>query len=158
MLGQNVPVYETPSCGYSVVELLNMLMQETPPSKLCTKKPCGVRAFASFVVDLKCVELKDLGADDNGVWVTSSPRRKYLIDQRGGNIVSVKHINKVTKDMDKSQIVTICRQYGTHQATPEFKRIITTVVRNGVILPKAVVQYFFKDGVKVPVVVRSHGN
>ena len=60
--------------------------------------------------------------------------------------------------MGKSQIVTICRQYGTHQATPEFNRILTTVVRNGVILPKAVVQYFFKESVKVPVVVRSHGN
>ena len=56
MLGQSVTVYETPLYGYIVVELLNMLMQETPPSRLCTKKPCDIRAFASFVVDLKCVD------------------------------------------------------------------------------------------------------
>ncbi len=34
-------------------------------AKLCVKKPFAIRTFASFVIDLK---LRDLAADDNGVW------------------------------------------------------------------------------------------
>ena len=37
-------------------------------------KPCGVRTFASFLVDLDCVPLWDLHADDNGTWATKEKR------------------------------------------------------------------------------------
>lgn len=47
-----------------------------------------MRTFASFVVDLNSVRLKDLYADDNGSWVTSSPRRKYAIEMDGDVVVS----------------------------------------------------------------------
>ena len=75
LLGSNIPVYGSPRVGYSAHELVDMIFKEDPKKKLCTEKPTGVRTFASFVIDLKSVNHKDLAADDNGVWVTSSPRR-----------------------------------------------------------------------------------
>jgi hypothetical protein len=49
------------------------------------KKPCGVQTFSSFVVDL----LKDLAADDNGVWTTSTPRHMYEVERKNGKILSL---------------------------------------------------------------------
>ena len=159
MLGPDVPVYGSPRSGYTAHELISMVYEEDPKLKVCTQKPTGVQTFASFIIDLKCVNLKDLAADDNGVWVTSMPRRMYELKRKQGVIQSLKHIPKVTPDIDKRNIITICRQYGTHQATPEFRRIITTVIDNkGVTQPRAVVQYFFQGGKKVPVHLKSHGN
>ena len=78
-LGPNVPVYESPTSGYSVYDVLRIIQEDIPNRKLCTQKPCGVRSVASFVINLKHVNLKDLAAADNGAWVTSSPRRMYEV-------------------------------------------------------------------------------
>ena len=99
-----------------------MVYDEDPKLKLCTQKPTGVQMFPLFVIDLKCVNLKDLAADDNSVWVTSMPRRMYELKQKNGVIHSLKHISKVTSEINKCDVITICWQYGTHQATPEFRR------------------------------------
>ena len=111
------------------------------------------------MIDLSCINLKNLSADDNGVWVTSSPRRTYEIKKKDGKIISVNHIGKITPETSKRDIVTLCQQYGTHQATPEFRCIIAYVLdHNGVIMTRAVVQYFFLNDKKVPVCVALHGN
>lgn len=103
---------------------------------------------------MNSVSFKDLPADDNGVWVTSSPRRKYEVQRINGRIVSMQHVQYLG-----SNVVTVCRQYGTHKATPEFRRIIATIVDSkGPVLPRAVVQYFFTGGKRVPVSMLSHGN
>lgn len=54
-LGPETPVHDTPKHGYSTLEILQIVLGNTPSSKLCTRKPCGVRTFASFVVDLSHV-------------------------------------------------------------------------------------------------------
>ena len=159
MLGSHVPVYGTPRSGYTAHDLISMVCEDVPGMKVCTQKPTGVRTFTSFVVDLKRVNLKDLAADDNGVWVTSTPRRMYEIERKEGVICSLRHISKVTSEIDKHNVITLCRQYGTHQATPEFRRIIATVIDSkGVTMPRAIVQYFFLGDKKVPVHVQPHGN
>ena len=152
MLGPKVPVYGSPHSGYTVLELISMVYEKVPELKVCTQKPTGVQSFASFIVDLKCVNLKDLAADDSGVWVTSTLCRMYELKQKRGVIHSLRHIPKVTLEIDKHDVITICRQYGTRQATPEFRRITTTVIDNkGVTIPRAIMQYFFQGGKKVPV-------
>lgn len=158
-LGPKIPVFETPISGYCVEEVLRIISEEVPQSKICVKKPSAVRTNASFVIDLTKVKFKDLAADDNGVWTTSTPRRMYEVERRCGEIVSMQHIKKIVRGVDKKKVVTICRQYGTHQATPEFKRIIATVLdHNGVMMQRAIVQYFFVGGKKVPVQTLCHGN
>ncbi len=152
-LGPKVPVFEIPTGGYGVEELLRIISGQVSPSKLCVKKPCAVRTFASFVIDLEKVKLRDLAADDTGVWVTASPRHMYEVFRKHGKIVSLRHIQKIAPGMERKNVVTICRQYGTHQATPYYcHRIIATVLdHDGVVMPRAVVQYFFVRGKKVPV-------
>ena len=76
-LGPNIPIHGSPHSGYSALELVDMVFKEDPTMKLCIEKPTGVRTFASFVIDLKSVNHKNLAADNNGVWVTSSPSRMY---------------------------------------------------------------------------------
>ena len=151
MLGPKVPVYGSPCSGYTVLELVSMVYEKVPELKVCTQKPTGAQSFASFIVDLKCVNLKDLAADDNGVWVTSTPRRMYELKQKRGVIYSLRHIPKVTPEIDKCDVITIRRQYGTRQATPEFRHITTTIIDKGVTISRAIVQYFFHGGKKVPV-------
>lgn len=115
-LRRNVPIFESPPSGYNVYDVLRIIQDDVPKRKLCTQKPCGVRSVASFVVDLKCVNFKDLSADDNGVWVTSSPRRMYeIIRGKYGKIESLRNISKISHGMNRCNIVTICRQYGKHQ-------------------------------------------
>ena len=118
ILGPEVPVYGSPRTGYTALELVSMILKED--QKLCTLKPTGVRTFASFIVDLKCISLKDLAADNNGVWVTLIPRCKYELKQKNGEVHALRHIPKVTPEIGKHNVITLCRQYGTHQATPEF--------------------------------------
>ena len=59
--------------GFSSIleEVVRIISEEVPQSKICVKKPCAVHTCASFVIDLTKVKLKDLAADDNGVWTTS---------------------------------------------------------------------------------------
>ena len=51
-LGPDIPIYANPRKGYKTVEILSLLMGKVSASDLCTWKPCGVRTFASFIVDL----------------------------------------------------------------------------------------------------------
>ena len=125
-LGPETPVYGTPRHGYNALKILQIILEETPSSSLCTMKPCGVRTFASFIVDLDRVPLRDLHADDNGAWATSSPRRKYVVEKEGGKVISAKVFSDSSDD-DSDSVVTIYRQYGIHKGTPEFRRIIATV-------------------------------
>jgi hypothetical protein len=153
-LGPNTPVYESPQKGYSAIELLRILLGKTSASDLCTKKPRGVRTFASFIVDLNSVHLKDLHADDNGSWVTSFPRRRYEVEMDGDDIISA-----TLADSTNNNAVTLYRQYGTHKGESAFKRIIATVNdSDGKCYPKAVVQYYFLGGKPLAVRIPSHGN
>lgn len=83
----------------------------------------------------------------------------YEVERKHGKVMSLRHVSKIVPGISKENVVTVCRQYGTHQGTPEFKRIIATILdHDGVVIPRAVVQYFFVGGKKVPVHLPCHGN
>ena len=66
---------------------------------------------------------------------------------------------RVSDGSTDDSVVMMYRQYGTHKGSPEFRRIIATVRdSSGKQLPKAVVQYYFIGGEKVPVQIPPHGN
>jgi hypothetical protein len=137
-LGPDTPIYDNPRKGYTATEMLNLLMGKISS---CTRKPCGVRTFAAFVIDLNSVRLKDLHADDNGSWLTSSPRRKYTIEMDHGEVVAA---TLTSNDCTGGDVVTLYWQYGTHKGVSDFRRIIATAcdTREN-FFPKAVVQYYF---------------
>ena len=155
-LGPCTPIYENPRKGYSATQLLNLIIGKTSSSKLSTRKPSGVRTFASFIVNLNSVRLKDLYADDNGSWATAAPRRKYTIEMDRDEVVSV---NLALDNCSGETVVTLYRQYGTHKGVSAFRRIIATACdAHEKIYDKAVMQYYFVGGKVLPIHVPSHGN
>lgn len=155
-LGPETPLYETPKKGYSALELLNLLFGKVSKSMLCTRKPCKIQTFASFVVDLAFGPYKDLQADDNGSWVTASPRRRYVVERNDGKIISAMIASELD---DGDEVVTLYRQYGRHKGEPAFRRIIATASdASGKQISKAIVQYYFIGGHELPVHVPAHGN
>lgn len=85
---------------------------------MCTQKPCGVRSFASFVIDLKSVTLQQ-------IYVTSSPRRIYEVSQQHDKMVFM----TCCQDDPWNYTVTIYRQYG--KLLHEFRWIIISVLNSG---------------------------
>ena len=90
-LGQHIPIFECSGRSYRAVEILDMLICGVPDAKLCTKKPTGVRVPASFIVDLNSVQLKDVAADDNGVWITSNPHCSYSVEVSCGHVIAASY-------------------------------------------------------------------
>ena len=85
-------MYGTLKQGCSALQILQIALGKTPSSKLCTRKPCGVRSFSplNFVVDLRQVSIRDLHADDDGSWTASSPRHKYVVEMEGDQVLSAR--------------------------------------------------------------------
>ena len=51
--------------------------QDFGRKKVCKVKPVAVHHNVTFVIDLKHVALKDLGADDNAAWQVSCPKQRF---------------------------------------------------------------------------------
>ena len=116
---------------------------------------------ALFLIDLNCVSLKNLTADDNGSWDICTPRRIYKIEtsDSNGNILSIKRANTT-----RPGVYTLFRQCGTPKATKkqkgvDFKRVNATVKDpKGTILLVAILHYIFKSGEEEDIVLAPHGN
>ena len=103
-------------------------------------------------MDLSCVDrIKDLRADDNGVWVHGGkPQRKYVVELdekcEVTSAVSVK-----AGAMHGENIFTLVRIYHRNKATREFQRRISYVFDSSNQMVRfAVIQYLFDDGEEVP--------
>ena len=73
------------------------------------------------------VQLRDLHADDNGSWTTSSPRRMYSVEKEGNSVVSVKSVTSHDNIPSHAERYTLIRKYGIHKETLKFRRIISSV-------------------------------
>lgn len=142
---ERLPVYKKLSVGLSSLELVKLIVdQDFDHSKICKVKPVAVQHNVTFLIDLKHVQLKDLGADDNGAWEISCPKQKFHIFREDGRITSIRQ----TKDRGEG-IITLRRQYGHHKATKKEKNVIFTRIissalnEKGVAFPFAVVQVCF---------------
>ena len=155
-LGPSIPVYECSTRSYTALDILDIVVGGACTSeKLCTKKPTGVRTTASFVIDLNEVQLKDIGADDNGSWITCNPHRTYKVEFHEGHIVAATPV----QTPNSSNCYTVCRQYGTHKGTPDFRRILAYVTdKSGNTMNRALLHYYFKSGIESEIKVVSHGN
>ena len=64
---QQLPIYKKVTIGLSSLELVQIIMgQDFNRKKVCKVKLVAVHHNVTFMLDLKHVTLKDLGADDNG--------------------------------------------------------------------------------------------
>lgn len=88
------PVWSRSTEGIPCEQLITLILSDAfkHPDKICKSGPVGVSHNALFVIDLNCVSLKNLTADDNGSWDICTPRRMYQIEKSdsNGNILSIK--------------------------------------------------------------------
>jgi len=141
---ERLPIYKKVTIGLSSLELVQIIVgQDFDRKKVCKVKPVAVHHNVTFVIDLKQVALKDLGADDNGAWEISCPKQRFQIFREDGRIKSIRH----TKNYGEG-IITLRRQYAHHKATKKEKNVIFTRIissafdEKGVAFPFAVVQVF----------------
>jgi hypothetical protein len=133
-----------------------MLVCGVSKEKICTEKKTGIRTNASFVIDTSYVCFKDIAADDNGTWSTFNPRRSYALKISGGHVIEA---IPCQTNASASNVYTLCRQYGVHKGTPDFRRVIAHVIgKSDQVIPRASLHYYFKDGDEQPIVIPPHGN
>ena len=142
---ERLPIYKKVTIGLSSLELVQIIVgQDFDRKKGCKVKPVAVHHNVTFVIDLKHVALKDVGADDNGAWEISCPKQRFQIFREDGRIKSIRH----TKDYGEG-IITLRRQYAHHKATKKEKNVIFTRIissafdEKGVAFRFAVVQVWF---------------
>ena len=142
---QRLPIYKKVTIGLSSLELVQIIVgQDFNRKKVCKVKPVAVHHNVTFMLDLKHVTLKDLGADDNGAWQISCPKQRFKIFPEDGHIKPIHH----TKDYGKG-IIPLHRQYAHHEATKKEKNVIFTQIissafdEKGLAFPFAVVQVCF---------------
>ena len=150
--------------GLSAKEIYSIILEGPSHERICSKRPVRVQHNATFVIDLELVNLRDLTADDNGVYIDiSCPVKCHKVQFTAGKVSCVVEWHGRPTDRE-SDIFSLKRQYGTHKGTNEkagvhFKRVISTVKdKQGRYMRYAVVQYFFKDSPEIPLFLTSHGN
>ena len=160
-----LPVYNRLGKGLSAKEIYSIILEGPSNHRVCTKRPVRVQHNATFVIDLELVNIGDLTADDNGVYIDiSCPVKSHKVKFEAGKVSSVVEWHGGTTDPPNGDMFYLKRQYGTHKGTKEkadvqFKRIISTVKDgHGRYLRYAIIQYFFKDSPEIPLFPTSHGN
>ena len=161
---ENFTVFERPLKGYSAETLLNIIIgNQVSQSLICQKVPRGIRRHAAYIVDQNALRGDILSfGDDNGSWGKhTKPRRKYKVEV--SQQLGVQRIKPFQSDedggRDPEDVYTLYRNYFTHVHTPQFRKVIATVGdRDGSTMPLAVVQYYFEEGIEVPVKLKKHGN
>lgn len=157
-------MYLRVSKGLSAKEIYSIILEGPSQERICSKRPVRVQHNATFVIDLELVNIRDLTADDNGVYIDiSCPVKCHKVQFTAGKVSCVVEWHGRSTDRE-SDIFSLKRQYGTHKGTKEkagvhFKRVISTVKdKQGRYMRYAVVQYFFKDSPEIPLFLTSHGN
>ena len=156
------PILERAIKGFTAERLFNIIVGgDVPKKKMCKRVPRGVRKHATFGVDTSSLEADIVNyGDDNGSWTGhTKPRRTYQVEIDDDNGMSItEDCQSETQELEDN-IFTLCRNYFRHAHIPQFRKMIATVQNcRGNVLPLAVVQYYFEEGVEVPVKLAKHGN
>ena len=70
-----LPVYSQTPTGYSLSDLVDILMCEAiPEEKICKVQPLGVNRNCTFIIDFDAVSSEDIKADDLGSWKSNGTR------------------------------------------------------------------------------------
>ena len=113
------PVWSRTSEGIPCEQLITLILSDAfkHPDKICKSGPVGVSHNALFVIELNCVSLKNLTADDNGSWDICTPRRMYQIEKSDSNrnILSIKRTNTTG-----SGAYTLFRHSQSHQKAKRY--------------------------------------
>ena len=120
-----LPIYATPSCGYPLHELIDILLKPDMPSKqICTVQPLAVAQNAAFVVSIDSVDFSDLKADDLGSWKATGTKRMYFRVLPSG---AVRFTLRKPSSGVAAQYYLLTRRYFIHKTYNKFHRMIADV-------------------------------
>ncbi|XP_070554999.1 uncharacterized protein [Ptychodera flava] len=153
------PVFSNIYKGLNRRDVLNIIVgNQINFDLVCKSVPTNVRKNATFVVDTTSINVRDLSADDNGIWRGghSCPQTYVTVTTADGVVKTVKTVPK--NQSTSSNTYLYMRHYSIH-AESSFKRIIHKVYNNErKLLPLVVIQYYFDDGIEKEISLPNHGN
>lgn len=118
-----LPVYSHTSIGYTLSELVDILMSESlPEEKVCKIQPLGVNRNCTFIMDLDSVSTEDMKADDLGSWKSNGTRRSYFKLNRR----NIAEFLKAAPSQTAGHFVII-RRYFVHHTYSKFWRCIVEI-------------------------------
>ena len=118
-----LPVYSHTSIGYTLSELVDILMSESlPEEKVCKVQPLGVNHNCTFIIDLDSVSTEDMKADDLRSWKSNGTRRSYFNLNRRNTAEFLKEALSQTAGH-----FVIIRRYFVHHTYSKFRRCIVEI-------------------------------
>ena len=119
-----MPVYSQIQCGYSVGDLVNILLKsDLDLSKVCSVQPLSVTENSCFVVDIDSIDFDDLKADNLGAWSTTGTKKCFFRFAQSGilRVTDKKPLNS------KSNYYTLTRRYYVHKSYDKFHRQLVDI-------------------------------
>ena len=118
---RELPVFSETTTGYSLQQIVGILMdQSLSDDKVCRIQPLGVNRNCTFIIDLDCVKLEDMKADDLGSWKSNGTRRSFF------NLKDDRKACEFVKSLASGSFV-IVRRYYVHCTYPKFRRSIIVI-------------------------------
>ena len=114
---------------YSLEKLVSILFCDSDDPRVCTAQPTRVKQSCCFVVDVKVSDINDLRADDCGVWTYNGVRKSYTVvnDTFKEVVFHIREKAPPSEDLLDNYLYLLTRVYHDLQASPDFKRMITTL-------------------------------
>lgn len=155
-------MHSRPTKGLSVKEALEIILC-CKSNQVCEKKPVSCQENALFVVSRKAVaNIDDLKADDNGIWDWGGKPKSYhaLTRDRKGNIRQIRPLKAIDDPVSATEkVFQLTRLYERHRGTREYHRILYYLKdSDGQDTSNVILQYYFDDGIVVPINVPAHGH
>ena len=80
-------MYLRVSKGLSAKEIYSIILEGPSHERICSKRPVRVQHNVTFVIDLELVNIRDLTADDNGVYIDiSCPVKCHEVQFTAGKV------------------------------------------------------------------------
>lgn len=118
-----LPVYSQGPSSFGLPHLIDILMSGSlSVEKVCKIQLLGVTQNCTFVIDLDCVSIDDLRADDLGSWKPTGTRRSYF---KLSETNEVDFFSRVPSE--QSSYFVIIRRYFVHLTCPKFRRCIVEI-------------------------------
>ena len=119
---RQLPIYSRATSGYTFHQLVKILMpSDVDESAVCSVRPIGVSANATFIVDIDKVHFNDLKCDDLGTWIATGTKSTYFRFVATGIRISEK------KPSQGGMYHVLTRRYYVHGTYNLYHRIIVDI-------------------------------
>ena len=129
---RQLPIYSRATSGYPFNQLVKILMPSSvDESILCSVRPVGVSANATFIVDIDKVHFNDLKCDDLGTWTATGTKSTYFRFAASGIRISE---NKPAQSGVYHVLIRRYYVHGTYNLYHRLGLLLTFKVSTSVIL------------------------